>query len=231
MSIPLDIHEHEAWVKKLAYRFDNKGQGLAADLAQEGMMGLMEAANRFDPALNKSFKRYAYARVRGAMIDWLRKFLPGPRPQYGSFRALFVDSLDREIDKTDRQGEPLTVGEVVGQDGVETRRRFWILCCEVLGAKELRIIEHVYFEKGTAKALREELGISASRISQHHSKAKRKLREAIGSPEEMGDFEGAVGGRKVLGSRLSRSGQGGYQREYYFRVTKQKRAVARGTNV
>ena len=231
MSIVLDVCEHEEWVRKLAQRLDRKSGSFEDDLFQEGMTGLLQAATRFDPAVNESFKRYAYARVRGAMVDWFRKFLPGSRSQSGPFRALFVDSLDRKIDKTDRQGIPLTVGQLVGKNGGEARTRFWILCCEVLDTKELRIIEHVYFEKGTAKALREELGLSASRISQYHSKAKLKLREAIGSPGEMGDFEGAVGGQKVPGSRLSRSGHTGYQREYYFRVTKRKRAAAKGANV
>lgn len=227
MSIPLDIQEHEAWVERLARRLDLKGQGLKDDLYQEGMLGLMQAASRFNPKKNESFRRYAYARVRGSMVDWLRRFLPGQRSSGGPFKALFIDSLDREIRKTDRQSEPLTIAETIGRDGVEARRRLHMLCREILTAREYRIIQHVYFERGTARALCGELGISESQISHDHSRAKRKLFEAIGDRGEMGDFEGTVGGRNVTGAALSSGGSIGYQREYYYRVTKRKRAVRR----
>ena len=76
-----------------------------------------------------------------------------------------------------------------------------ILCEEILTKREYRIVQHVYFEGGTARALREELGISESQISHIHSRAKEKLREAIGSFDEMGDLEGTIGGRKVMRRR------------------------------
>lgn len=227
MSIVLDVAEHEDWVRKLAQRFDRGGKHLEDDLFQEGMMGLMQAAGRFDPIVNTSFKRYAYARVRGAMVDWMRRFLPGTRPHKGPFRAIFIDSLNRKIAKTDRQGEPLTVGETIGRDGFEARSRLQMLCREVLTPRELRIIEHVYFEKGTARALRDELGISESQISHNHSRAKQKLREAIGNPGEVGDLENVLGGRRAIGVRLNRGVNSDYQRAYYFRVTKGKRAAAK----
>jgi RNA polymerase sigma factor for flagellar operon FliA len=43
------------------------------ELVQEGRIGLMEAAERFDSTLGVSFKTFAYYRVKGAMYDGLRK--------------------------------------------------------------------------------------------------------------------------------------------------------------
>jgi RNA polymerase sigma factor for flagellar operon FliA len=43
------------------------------ELVQEGQIGLMEAADRFDPNQGVSFKTFAYYRVRGAIYDSLRK--------------------------------------------------------------------------------------------------------------------------------------------------------------
>ncbi len=231
MSIVLNIGEHEDWVRRLARRFDRSKQHLEDDLFQEGMIGLMQAADRFDPSMNKSFKRYAYARVSGAMVDWMRRFLPGARPLRGPFKALFIDSLSRQINKTDRQWEPFTVADTVGRDGLEARSRFKILCREVLTAREFRIIEHIYFEKGKAAALRDELGVSESQISHNHSRAKRKLREAIGTPSEIGDFENVLGGRRTTGARLIRGANSNYQRTYYFKVTKGRRAAAKRVSV
>ena len=42
------------------------------DLIQSGMIGLIEAAERFDPSKKNKFKTYAEIRVRGAMLDDLR---------------------------------------------------------------------------------------------------------------------------------------------------------------
>jgi RNA polymerase sigma factor for flagellar operon FliA len=43
------------------------------ELVQEGQIGLMEAAERFDSKLGVSFKTFAYYRVKGAIYDGLRK--------------------------------------------------------------------------------------------------------------------------------------------------------------
>jgi len=43
------------------------------ELTQEGMIGLMDAQERYDPSLGVPFKAYAETRIRGSMVDWLRK--------------------------------------------------------------------------------------------------------------------------------------------------------------
>jgi len=43
------------------------------DLVQDGMIGLMDAANRFDEGRGIKFETFAERRVRGAMIDALRR--------------------------------------------------------------------------------------------------------------------------------------------------------------
>jgi len=44
-----------------------------SDLVQDGMLGLIDAAHRFDEARGIKFETFAERRVRGAMIDALRK--------------------------------------------------------------------------------------------------------------------------------------------------------------
>jgi RNA polymerase sigma factor for flagellar operon FliA len=48
------------------------------NLESAGVVGLVEAANRFDPERGIKFETYAYTRIRGAMLDELRRnsFLP-----------------------------------------------------------------------------------------------------------------------------------------------------------
>ncbi len=43
------------------------------DLASAGLVALMEAVDRFDPARGTSFEQYAWTRVSGAVVDELRR--------------------------------------------------------------------------------------------------------------------------------------------------------------
>src|SRR3972149_534865 len=43
------------------------------DLEHQGALGLLAALDNFDPARNVKFETYASIRIRGAMIDYLRK--------------------------------------------------------------------------------------------------------------------------------------------------------------
>lgn len=46
------------------------------NLESAGTLGLVEAAHNFDPSRNVQFKTFAYARVRGAILDELRRNSP-----------------------------------------------------------------------------------------------------------------------------------------------------------
>lgn len=50
-----------------------------ADLVSDGIVGLIEALDRFDPDLGVRFENYAPIRIRGAMIDGLRNLDWAPR--------------------------------------------------------------------------------------------------------------------------------------------------------
>ena len=49
------------------------------NLEAAGTLGLVEAATHFDPARGVKFKAYAYHRIRGAMLDELRRNCPLPQ--------------------------------------------------------------------------------------------------------------------------------------------------------
>lgn len=49
------------------------------NLESAGMLGLVEAAERFDPSRGVEFKAYAGLRIRGAIIDELRRNCPLPQ--------------------------------------------------------------------------------------------------------------------------------------------------------
>jgi RNA polymerase sigma factor for flagellar operon FliA len=58
------------------------------DLVSAGMVGLMEACDRFDARRHVQFKSYAQFRIRGAILDWLRTLDWGPRELRRKARAI-----------------------------------------------------------------------------------------------------------------------------------------------
>ena len=78
------------------------------DLFQSGMIGLLEAAGNFDPTKGASFATYAGIRVRGAMLDEVRKIDWTPRSVYRKYRE--VSNMIRAIEA--EKGQPAEGHEV-----------------------------------------------------------------------------------------------------------------------
>lgn len=66
--------EHAPLVKRLAYQLMARLPPSVEvdDLIQAGMMGLLDAVNRFEEGHGAQFETYAVQRIRGAMLDELR---------------------------------------------------------------------------------------------------------------------------------------------------------------
>lgn len=68
------LARHAPLVKRIAYRLLAKLPASVEldDLVQAGMIGLLDAVNRYDDAHGAQFETYAAQRIRGAMLDELR---------------------------------------------------------------------------------------------------------------------------------------------------------------
>ncbi|PCH61332.1 MAG: RNA polymerase sigma factor FliA [Gammaproteobacteria bacterium] len=69
------IARHAPLVKRIAYHLMSRlpASVQVDDLIQAGMIGLLEAARNYDASQGASFETYAGIRVRGAMLDEIRK--------------------------------------------------------------------------------------------------------------------------------------------------------------
>ena len=69
------------------------------DLMQSGMVGLLEAANNFDPSRGASFETYAGIRIRGAMLDDIRKYDWTPRSVHHKYRKIAeaINKIESEL--------------------------------------------------------------------------------------------------------------------------------------
>ncbi len=58
------------------------------DLVGSGIIGLLEALDRFEPSRGVQFSTYATWRIKGAMIDEIRRTSPAPRSFFSQFRQV-----------------------------------------------------------------------------------------------------------------------------------------------
>lgn len=110
------VTRHAELVKRIAYHLAGRLPPSVdvADLIQAGMLGLLEAAANYAANRGASFETYAGIRIRGAMIDALRKLDWAPRSVHRKARA--VAAAMREIEK--ETGRDARDGEIAQRMGV-----------------------------------------------------------------------------------------------------------------
>lgn len=84
------VLRHAAQVRRIAYHLLARlpASVQVDDLIQAGMVGLLEAARRYDAAQGASFATFAEARIRGAMLDEIRRGDWVPRSVHRQARAI-----------------------------------------------------------------------------------------------------------------------------------------------
>lgn len=93
------------------------------DLVSYGMIGLINAIDRFDLVRGVPFEAFATARIRGAVIDHLRSLNWQPRAAVSRVRQVEVALASVE----QRMGRPAKEEEVAGELGVSIERYRQIL--------------------------------------------------------------------------------------------------------
>jgi len=84
------VTEHVELVKKIAHHLAARLPATVDvnDLMQSGMVGLLEASANFDESRGASFETYAGIRIRGAMLDDIRKHDWTPRSVHHKYRRV-----------------------------------------------------------------------------------------------------------------------------------------------
>lgn len=103
-------------VRQIAHRIHTSlpPQHSLDDLVQDGMVGLVEAAQVYDAALNDSFTAFAFPRVRGRIIDGVRKY--GSRNKTSTLASKRIDLAIRQIEQSTQR--PAKLSEIADQLGI-----------------------------------------------------------------------------------------------------------------
>ena len=95
------VLKHAELVKRIAYHLAGRlpAQIDVDDLIQAGMVGLLEASANFAPDRGATFETFAGIRIRGAMLDALRKLDWAPRSVHRKARAAeeALRDVEREL--------------------------------------------------------------------------------------------------------------------------------------
>ena len=109
------VDEYAPLVKRIAYHLMTRLPPTVQvdDLIQSGMIGLIEASRNYDPSQGASFETYAGIRIRGAMLDEIRKGDWAPRSLHRKVRAITKAVSDIEA-RHSRDARDAEVAKEVG---------------------------------------------------------------------------------------------------------------------
>ncbi|WP_116811845.1 RNA polymerase sigma factor FliA [Steroidobacter cummioxidans] len=126
------VVRHAELVKRIAYHLAGRlpASVEVSDLIQAGMLGLLEAASNYTADRGASFETYAGIRIRGAMLDALRKLDWAPRSVHRKARAAAAAVRDleaefgreaRDSEIADKMGVSLEEYHRIAQDAASCR--------------------------------------------------------------------------------------------------------------
>jgi RNA polymerase sigma factor for flagellar operon FliA len=189
------IDRHQHMVRGLACRL-RRELGIPSeidDLVAFGFGGLLEARRRFDPARGVRFQTYAYHRIRGAMLDGVRKMADVPRRAHqrlASEQQIEPTAAPTALDKSFARARNRMTGpsplqseygttspeSAVLRDEAITRL---LEALSTLSPRERRIVRGRYFEGEPLETTATELGVSKSWASRLHAQTLSKLRALL----------------------------------------------------
>ncbi|MFQ3235029.1 MAG: RNA polymerase sigma factor for flagellar operon FliA [Paraglaciecola sp.] len=106
------VERHAPLVKRIAHHLIARlpASVLVDDLIQAGMIGLLEASRNFDCTKGASFETFAGIRIRGSMLDEIRKGDWTPRSVHKNGRAI-TEAINQVERQTGRDARDIDIAQ------------------------------------------------------------------------------------------------------------------------
>jgi RNA polymerase sigma factor for flagellar operon FliA len=133
------VHQYGALVKRIAHHLMGRlpASVQVEDLIQAGMLGLLDAARNFDGAHGASFETYAGTRIRGAMLDEVRRADWTPRSVHRKAREA-AEAIRVIEHREGREARDAEVAEALGISLAEYGRiQADAVSCRLVSTEEL----------------------------------------------------------------------------------------------
>lgn len=157
------------------------------DYFQFGIEGLSEAVDRFDPDYGTKFETYAIQRIKGKIIDELRKIqtkLKTNEEQKNNSQYPQNISINNQID--DEEGgyqltEVIADEQITQAEEVEDKeiKELLVKALKQLNERDRLIISLYYYENLSYQEIAELMKITVSRVSQIHTKIINNLKSKL----------------------------------------------------
>lgn len=134
------------------------------ELISAGNVGLIVAATKFDPGRKVQFAQYAHRRIKGAMLDSIR------RKNWDAATSPPLEDLT-----TEPGHDPSTVTDIT-REQLATKV---VVCINELPARERKLIVDHYFEGRHLAEAGRDIGVGTTRTTQIHAEALRKLKISL----------------------------------------------------
>ncbi len=148
------VEKHAVLVKRIAHHLAARlpDSVLVEDLIQAGMIGLLEASKNFDHSKGASFETFAGIRIRGAMLDEIRKGDWTPRSVHRNAR-LVADKINELESKLGRDVKDTEVADALD---VPIDQYYTMVkeaaAGKIVGIEDLGVTEDVLFVDETEQA-------------------------------------------------------------------------------
>jgi RNA polymerase sigma factor for flagellar operon FliA len=172
-----DLDDHIKNIKILAAKiykkYAVKGMELE-DLVSEGIVGLYDAWNRFDESRGVAFKTYAHYRIRGNILDSIRRWLPCNHQTAKQERIDLITKFERysTLERHSRQLEEMEISlnYIEESDLIEK-------LLDPLSEEDKKIIKKTLQEETKLNDVAEEFGITKNKVVDLRNNAIETIKE------------------------------------------------------